>query len=208
MRIPEITVYSQFGQFIINFIKQNDWIKKVLEIGSGSGNGSTQCFIEGLRTKQNVNLTCVEPNEEWFLDLKENTKNYNFINLINKSSISYENLLIKKYDDYWNSEYSEKDSYEYRIPWFEYDINHFKKINIGEGALETNEIYDLVLIDGSEFSGYSEYLLIKDRTKCIMLDDVNVFKCKQINKELKNSKNWKLIAEGNERNGWSCFIKI
>lgn len=201
MRVPEITRNSVFGTFIRKFIKNNEWIVKVLEIGSGSGNGSTQCFIESLVERKDSVLYCIETNEEWYSDLVENTKEYSFVKTFNKSSISYENMLVKKHSDFMKDKQD-----EYKIPWFEEDIKYFKNTKIGEGVIENNETYDCVLIDGSEFSGYSEYLLLKDRVKCILLDDINVFKCSQVHQELLDATNWKLISSGNERNGWSCFI--
>ena len=79
MRVPEITRNSVFGTFIRKFIKNNEWIVKVLEIGSGSGNGSTQCFIESLVERKDSVLYCIETNEEWYSDLVENTKEYSFV---------------------------------------------------------------------------------------------------------------------------------
>jgi len=64
------------------------------------------------------------------------------------------------------------------------------------------------VIDGSEFSGYSEYLLIKDRTNCIMLDDINETKCSRAHQELSGDDTWELVHTGPERNGFSCFVKI
>jgi hypothetical protein len=208
MRIPEITLNSQFGSFITTFIKYNNWIKNVIEIGSGSGNGSTQCFIAGLYGRENVNLICIEPKKEWFDDLVENTKFFYFVKPVNISAISYENLLIKTYDDYWFSEFNNRDdSYEIKNKWYEQDLSFFKNIKLGEGTIENNKIYDCVFIDGCEFSGYSEYFLLKNRTQCFILDDIYSFKCNRVHKELLENNTWKIVAEGNERNGWSCFIK-
>jgi len=207
MRIPEITLNSQFGSFISNFIFYNTWIKNVVEIGSGSGDGSTQCFIKGLYNRKNASLTCIESNPSWFSDLKENTRDYSFVKCINKSSISYDNLLVKTFEEYL-TQCSKTIEYEYRRKWYDQDILFFKDTKIGEGGIETDEKYDCVLIDGSEFSGYSEYLLIKNRTKCIMLDDINEFKCFRVHEELSSDDNWELVHTGPERNGFSCFVKI
>ena len=209
MRTPEITQHSEFGSFIVNFIKSNIWIKKVLEIGSGSGNGSTQCFIAGLNGREDASLICVEPHKEWFLDLKQNTKMYKFVKPLNTSTVSYDNFLIKVFDDYWYDEHNSNrdDSYNIKKIWYEQDLVFFKDIKIGEGAIENSEVYDCVLIDGCEFSGYSEYLLLKERTTCFILDDISSYKCERVHKELLNNNNWQLIAQGNERNSWSCFLK-
>ncbi len=211
MRTPEITINSEFGSFIINFIKYNTWIKKVLEIGSGSGNGSTLCFTVSLSQRKNSSLTCIEAHPEWFADLVENTSFFPFTKQLNKTTVSFDNLLVKTFDDYWNDKWNITDpqySYEFRKTWYEQDLPYFKNTLKGEGAIENNEQYDAVLIDGSEFSGYSEFILLKDRTKCFILDDINCFKCARAHDELLNDNTWELVDQGQERNGWSCFVKV
>ena len=70
------------------------------------------------------------------------------------------------------------------------------------------EKIDLLLLDGGEFSTYSEWLKLKDRSTIIMLDDTTATKCKKINDELKSSENYTLIFETSENNGFSVFEKI
>lgn len=212
MRAPEITLTSEFGTFIVNFIKYNPWIKSVLEIGSGSGNGSTQCFIVALNNRKGANLICTEPNKEWFLDLVENTKDFSFVKCLNKSTISYDNFLIKTYDDFWNDEYNKYKNdpathYNGGKAWYDQDAEYIKNTKLGEGVLEDDTEYDCVLIDGCVFTGYSEYLLLKNRTNCIILDDIFEYKTNKIHEELSKDENWSLVSQGNERNGWSCFLK-
>ena len=66
------------------------------------------------------------------------------------------------------------------------------------------KIFDIVLLDGGEFTTYFEYKILKDRCKYLLLDDTNVNKCKLIVKEIKNNKNeWEILEENKKtRNGF------
>jgi hypothetical protein len=210
MRQPEITTNSIFGRKIIDFIREYK-IKSVIEIGSGSGNGSTQCFIESLKTNgDDIKLYCFEPQPEWFKDLVENTKQYSWITCYNNSAINYDDFLIKDYyNDFWNSDFNHVkniENPEYRKKWYDEDITFFK--NEKESVLPKIKA-ECVLIDGCEFSGYSEYKKLNSSVNYIILDDCfSAFKTKQIYLELIENENWILLDKGIERNGWSIFKKI
>lgn len=210
MRYPEITLYNEFGNKILETVVINK-IKSIIEIGSGSGNGSTQCFIEALKHNgDDVKLHCFEPHPVWYLDLIENTKNYSWIKCYNESAINYDDLLVKDYyNDFWISEFNEDKNlsvYELKKSWYDADLSFFKK---DQNSILPSLDCDAVLIDGCEFSGYSEFKKLNSSIKWIFLDDCfGAFKCKQIYFELKNSKDWQLYAEGTERNGWAIFQKV
>jgi hypothetical protein len=69
------------------------------------------------------------------------------------------------------------------------------------------ENFDLVLIDGSEFTGFAEFNKIYG-AKYILLDDINGFKNYKTHQYLKNDKNYNLIIENYYvRNGFSAFSK-
>ena len=90
--------------------------------------------------------------------------------------------------------------------WLREDLENVDK---SENVLnKIPEKIDLLLLDGGEFSTYSEWLKLKDRSTIIMLDDTTVTKCKKINDELKSSENYTLIFETLEGHGFSVFKKI
>jgi hypothetical protein len=63
-----------------------------------------------------------------------------------------------------------------------------------------------LILDGGEYTTYPEYHKLKDRTNTIVLDDVNILKCKKIREELLSDSNFKLLNENlEERNGFSIF---
>jgi hypothetical protein len=65
-----------------------------------------------------------------------------------------------------------------------------------------------VLIDGSEFSGESEFYLIGG-ARVIALDDVNAFKCFNVYHMLRNNLSYRLVRENLIlRNGYAVFERI
>ena len=65
---------------------------------------------------------------------------------------------------------------------------------------------DVLVLDGGEFSTYSEYRLLLDRVKIIVCDDSSVYKCSRIRTELLNNTSYiTLIDKPNQRNGFCVF---
>jgi hypothetical protein len=203
----EINTYDEFGQVIINTIRKYN-LQTILEIGSWDGTGSTRCFIEGLKNLKFPKLYCIELRKDRFETLKENTKEYSWVECLNVSTISKNTFLHKNFDEIWTSSYNKIENKNREIveSWFNDDMSYIETYETGYLDTDT-KFYDGVLIDGGEFSGYSEYKLVKDRTNVLFLDDYyNAFKTNQVARELLNDSEWEVIA-GNRyfRNGYAVF---
>jgi hypothetical protein len=193
-------------------------VAKVIEVGSGHGDGSTQYLLRGLDTITHPEkaLYCVEAKQPQFSNLVNNTSNRNYVKCYYGSSITGKNCLVKDFDkDVWYSPFNkirETNSYPYDLvkSWFEEEIAIIYKAK--DGVLDTtlpDTVFDMVILDGSEFLGYSEYILIKDRTKYLVLDDVHkCFKNYQVYSEIKENKLWGIVYdEPNDRNGTVIAVK-
>lgn len=205
----EIHLNEPFGYEIFQTVVKYD-LKKNLEIGSWDGEGSTSCFVAGMKLLTgHKRLDCIEIVEDKFNILKRRYDDIDFVKPFKGSSISFEDLKYKDFETIYNSIY-------YKIPdmysrdtveeWFKRDLENIK--NVPHFLTNDVENYDSVLIDGSEFTGYSEFLFIKDKCRIIFLDDVHyAFKCSEIYADLSNTDNWKLLKERSDvRNGFAIFI--
>ena len=210
MRAPEIKQDTFFGKDIIKYLNEFN-IKSAIEIGSGSGNGSTQCFLEYF-DKLNDNskkFYCFEPVVEWFYDLQKNINNRFYCELYNCSAICYDDLLVKNFDDdFYLTKYNKlKNTYSKELmkKWYDQDILPFKNIKI---SILENIKAEAILIDGSEFSGFSEFKKLNSSINLIFLDDCfSAFKNNQTFEYLKESNEWKIVSSNLERNGYSIFRK-
>lgn len=209
----EITRNDDFGKAIIATCNNYN-IKTALEIGSWDGTGSTQCLIEGMEKHDNKRLVCLEICLDKFNELCKNTAKHNWVKCYNQSSISYINMLYKDFEEIWNSPYNYIPKQINNISnklaaseWFKRDIEMINMFKYGYIEEHQNETYDAVLIDGGEFSGYSEFKLLKNRTNFFILDDYyNAFKCNQVEHELNTDINWEKISSNKTaRNGWAIF---
>lgn len=208
----EIHLNEPFGydiyQTVIKYSLSNN-----LEIGSWDGEGSTRCFVEAMKMLSDPKtLHCIEIVKDKFDILQDRYSSYDFVKCHNCSSISYDDLVYTKFEDVWNSEFNNiriGNLYPKSLvqQWFDRDIDTIK--NSKSFDYSQHEHFDGVLIDGSEFTGYSEFKLLKDKTKVFFLDDVHsVFKCFQVYKELSEDDNWKLLSENpHNRNGYAIFIR-
>lgn len=150
------------------------------------------------------------------------------INKDNSILYSFESDL-DKYNDckkYWNSQQtfnklklfngalhkkidriSDIEDIQFNDEWYNEEkkaINNSKIIDISN----ITDI-DIIILDGGEYSTNNDYnILITKNPLVIILDDVNVNKCKKIRNRLLNNDIYDIYNEDlNDRNGWSIFKK-
>jgi len=201
----EITKNSSFGKSIIDVVKKEK-LRRVLEIGSWDGTGSTQCLIEGMSTLDDPKLYCLEVKTDRYNQLLNNTSNYDWVICKNISSISKKTLLVYSFEEIWQSEYNKITNTKDIVKrWFESGMAELLKCKEGYLDNDTN-FYDAVLIDGGEFFGYSEYVLLKNRTNFFFLDDCHTaYKTRQVFVELMEDDEWEIVFNSSERNGYAAF---
>lgn len=210
--MKEISLQDPFGKAIVSVIQEYNF-RHNLEIGAWDGLGSTQCFIRGMCSlKLPKKLYCLESANDRYESLVNNVRCHTFVEPVNMTSITTSDWLVKDFDaDVWSSPYNKiKKQYpkEEVYSWYQYNVRTMQEKKKGF-LRECKDNFDAVLIDGGAFTGYSEFMLLKARSKCFFLDDVHRgFKCNQIYHELLLDKNWVLLYNfPNVRNGACVFIK-
>ena len=85
--------------------------------------------------------------------------------------------------------------------WLQQDIERMVRV---PNVLNTIPCeIDLLILDGGEFSTYKEWLLLKDRTRYVVMDDTLTLKCTRIRREILKNPNYKVLADDlTERNGY------
>ncbi|MEM7712868.1 MAG: FkbM family methyltransferase [Cyanobacteria bacterium P01_A01_bin.68] len=215
--IPPEIKNDEFYVAIQKICKEED-IETVLEIGSSSGGGSTEAFVTGLRENQHKpKLFCMEVSKVRFAELKKRYEKDNFVKCYNVSSISLEKFPKEsEVIDFYHNTKSNLRLYplEQVLGWLEQDIEYVRNTGIaGDGIQKIKQennisYFDLVLIDGSEFTGSAELNEVYG-AKYILLDDIETFKNYQSHSKLLTDNNYILIAENKHiRNGYSIFKKV
>lgn len=209
----EINLQEEFGRCLYDTVLEYNLCRNI-EIGSWDGEGSTHCFVEAMKVLQGAKkLACIELIEEKCKILSQRYKDVPFVEAICNSSISYDELAVKDFNEIWQSPFNNlKPVYDIETVrrWYERDIDTLTKIKSGALSTLVKQRWDSVLIDGGEFTGYSEFKIIEPHVRFIFLDDVhNAYKCNEVYHELKNNKRWVIIAENSSvRNGYAIFKLI
>jgi predicted O-methyltransferase YrrM len=209
MMPAEITSADSFGQAITATIRAYAF-ESVLEVGSFDGLGSTQVFLEALRHASDPTLVCLEADPARYRQLLVNTAQQPWVRCVCQSSISLASLTPQNFDqDVWESPYNAlRYPRELVHGWWVAGQTFLEGVHAG--YLESlNETFDVALIDGDEFCGYDDYRLVKDRVRCLMLDDAfHAFKCRRAHCELADDPAWSLVwADANVRNGAAIWVR-
>lgn len=198
---------SNLGEIIYHLCLQDD-IKVIVEIGTWNGMGSTKCVYDSVSVKKEDFLVyTLECNEEFYNKCLENYKNLpkldNFNFILGTIVEPEENIdPISNFDDRFFQQYSRK----IQSTWRNEDVENCKKT---KNVLDIiPEKIDLLILDGGEFSGLSEYQKLKDRSTYFVLDDTNVIKNYEVANLIRNSSDFQVLHDSNERNGFLVAKKF
>ncbi|MBR0677637.1 glycosyltransferase family 4 protein, partial [Roseomonas alkaliterrae] len=200
---------------LITELSATEDLRHVLEIGSSAGGGSTEAFVAGLaRNPGQPKLFCIEVSRPRFEVLRQTYADRPFVHCYNMSSVAPSEFPSE--DDVKNFYHNEKSGLR-KFPldevlrWLEQDIAYVEGAGVEAGAIERIkaehgiEHFDLVLIDGSEFTGEVELEKVLG-ARLILLDDTNTYKCFRARQRLLLDPNYELIADDQSlRNGYSAF---
>jgi hypothetical protein len=191
-------------------------VRTLLDIGASSGEGTTAALVEGCSYKLSYQIFAMEFGKERFEKLKENYKDYKMVHPINGSSIK-----LKEFPSEENiREFHAKNKtvlndfpVETILDWRMVDLNYIKDNTVEEDMIrkikKQNKIenFDLVIIDGSEFTGEKELEIVWG-SSIICLDDVNGYKNFNSYHRLKASEDYEILMDNlNERHGYAIFYK-
>jgi hypothetical protein len=185
---------TERGMVLINVLKEIK-PKTIVEIGTWKGLGSTKCIIDSI--DETSNFISIESNYDFYQTAKNNLSKH-----IDKVNLLYGTIVT---DKQINKFVSDKFLSEDQNQWLMEDL---KNISMCENIIEKIPLeIDFLLLDGGEFSTYSEWEILKGRTKMVALDDIRELKTKQIYEELINDNNYELVIETSDGNGFCVFIK-
>jgi hypothetical protein len=181
----------------ISILSSNEENKTFLEIGTWNGLGSTKCFADSLRKRDDDYIFySLECNKEKSKDAERLYINDEKIHILNE--VIYNNLPDNFYDMYPETRINE--TYKH---WVNVDSSNMKNCSVFLDRTNIPDVFDVILLDGGVFITYFEYHLLKDRCKYLLLDDTNIVKNVEIVKDIKSQpRKWKILEENSEsRNG-------
>jgi hypothetical protein len=197
LNVGQINLGTRVGNLIKIFASEKN-LKTFLEVGTWNGLGTTRCFIEGFKNRSDpykfYSLECNTDKSNLAARLYADIPNVYILNetLVNIDEIKDTNIIFPNYVEQWHKT----------------DIENLKNCRQFLDRLDLPDVFDVILLDGGEYTTYFEFLKIKNKCKILMLDDTNVDKCLKIVENLIADKKWKLLYQDNERNGFCIFERI
>ena len=212
---PEIRD-DEFYNLIVELARTQE-IATVLEIGSSAGGGSTEAFVTGLAANPKApKLFCMEVSRPRFEELSRRYAGHGFVTCYNTSSVALAGFATPaKLTEFYNSTPTNLNYYPLQrvLGWLQQDLDYVREAGFDQDGIELIrrenrlEHFDMVLIDGSEFTGASEL----DRVygaRWLLLDDVNAYKNFANYQRLQQDPNYELFRENWQlRNGYAVFKK-
>lgn len=190
---------SVLGELIYSIVS-NETSKTIVEIGLWKGMGSTKCILDALidSKKKNFVVYSLEINKKFYDEALNNLKPV--LDNLDASNIHllYGSILNE-------NEVPKFESSEMVSQWYFEDVNNIK---LAPKIKALPKVIDVLILDGGEYTTYPEYLKLKQRSKIIILDDVNSYKNKKVRQELLVDSDFELQYEDLvDRNGYSIFKK-
>jgi len=192
-------------------------LANVLEIGSSAGGGSTEAFVTGLRQNpDSPRLFCMEVSRPRFEMLQERYRNEPFVHCLHASSVSEADFPSEREVSLfyrWIPTALNHYPLEQVLGWLRQDRGYITEHDVPENGIRQImdkyriALFDMVLIDGSEFLGTAELNEVYG-AGIIVLDDVNGFKNHYNYRRLRDDSAYWLAHENMAlRNGFAIFIR-
>lgn len=197
LNVGQINLGTRVGNLIKIFAAESNF-KTFLEVGTWNGLGTTRCFIEGLKNRTDsykfYSLECNAEKSILAAQLYANIPNAHILNetLIGVDDIKDANTIFPNLIEKWH-----------RI-----DMDNLKVCKNFFDRSDLPTTFDVILLDGGEYTTYFEFLKIKNKCRVLMLDDTKTDKCTKIVEILKADKDWRMLYEDHERNGFCIFEKM
>ncbi|HEX8521726.1 MAG TPA: glycosyltransferase [Tepidisphaeraceae bacterium] len=193
-------------------------VRTMLEIGSSAGEGSTAAFVAGIRasdpTKQ---LFCMEVSKARFDALRQRYAADAFVKPFNVSSVPAEKFPSEEQvARFYRSTPTALNHYplEQVLSWLRADVDYLRVSQVQQNGIEQIKHaagigrFDLVLIDGSEFTGSAELDLVHG-AGLILLDDTRAYKNYDNFQRLFRDPQYQLIVSAPAvRNGFALFKRM
>jgi hypothetical protein len=174
-------VNDSFSDALVSFAS-DPAVKSILEIGSSTGEGSTQALLKGVRANpSNPQLFCVEALTDRFELLQQRCREVPRVSCFNVSSVSPDEVESEDLVRRFSATCPRCASLQDLLTWRQWELNYVRDHQIETSGIRMIrqtagiDLFDMVLLDGSEFTGRAELDAVYG-AGIIALDDVMVLK--------------------------------
>jgi hypothetical protein len=160
--IGQINATDKAGNDIKNICNRDD-VSTIVEIGTWNGRGSTLCVYESIKNTPKLLIsleTCKKMYDSAFEFYKDKAEVSILNGYVSDTLLDFNSLADEFFTDY---------SRDLKLSWYNEDSKNIDKCkNVLD---QIPKQIDFLILDGGEYSSWNEYLILKDRSKVIFLDD-------------------------------------
>lgn len=215
--IPGEITDDSFSE-IIEEVASTEGVREILEIGSSAGEGSTAASVRGaLRNPVRPRLHCIEVSSERHAALTERWGAHEFVHCHHVSSIPVERFpSAAEVESFYRDVPSRLRDFDLAtvLGWLQQDLDYVRDHGLSSPGIAQIkdrygiEIFDSVLIDGSEFAGRAELDEVYG-ARFLLLDDTETFKNWENSYRLQADARYRLMcADPETRNGFAVFERV
>jgi hypothetical protein len=223
--IPAEIVCDELSEWLTKLAQRPD-VRTILEIGSSSGEGSTQAIVNGmLEAEHEQELFTIEMSTVRHAACKDRYANLPWVHCFQGSAVLHSGYLTaEEVNSFYLTHETNLNKYplEQVLGWLKQDLeayaacphthviqdiklNHAPRTSVHGG--EVIHFFDMVALDGSAFTGYAELSEVYG-AKIIVLDDVYDIKHWSSFQSLCSSAEYELVEHNPTlRNGYAIFQK-
>jgi hypothetical protein len=196
----QIELDSIFGKHLLELGKDSRF-STYLDVGTWSGQGTTFCLYTGMKDRQGAHLFSLEINQQMYeVACKFYHPRPPNLTLIRAKLGSQ---IMSVYEIISHPEYDGVN------PHFQMYYTQDVIDMCYCPAVANLPDMDVIVLDGGEFCGEGDMReALKLNPKVIALDDIKSMKNDKNHKWLSENPEWKMLAYGSDRSGWSIFERV
>lgn len=206
----QVNLGSSLGDTLCELAREGG-VSKCLEVGTWNGEGSTLCIATGLAETSGV-LFSVELDPKFYEEAMAFYSDRDLpVKLINGATLSADEF--GDFEEYAAG--AQRTIHEAADPgcyrrMYDSELSLARQAHnlyVLQSLVDAEQSFDLVLLDGGEFTTYAEFLVIEPYvTRYLVLDDTNPsgsIKNVRTREDLLGNKAWDVVADHiDDRNGW------
>ena len=187
-------------------------LSHILEIGASSGTGSTEAFVAGIGMQPEApTLHSLEVSEPRYRALVERYRDIPFVRCYHASSVALSDF--PSVDEVASAWRAGDPPLRTQLRWLRQDIDYITEHDVPQSAIDSIkeefaiDSFDVVLIDGSEFTGTAELAQVYG-ARFLLLDDIRTFKNRANYERLSDDPGYRLMAsDPHLRHGFAVFCR-
>jgi hypothetical protein len=190
-------------------------VRTILDIGASSGEGSTAALVAGaLRNPDRPVIHCIEVSVARFEALERRYRDHDFVHCHNVSSVPLDRFPTEAEIDAFRRRIWTRFRFIRRaevMRWLRQDIEYVERHGLSATGIRSIrerfsiDRFDLVVIDGSEFTGPAELDEVYG-ARFLALDDVRTYKNMDNTRRLDDDPAYRRVAFARRvRNGFAIY---